>query len=71
MGLGIRTNVQTMDDVRMALADIVRVLDRMASTNNGDGASMISVEDAGGNWTGTDLETVLDEIDARLDGGGL
>lgn len=37
------------------------------STVNGRGASIIGVEDAGSNWTSTNVEGVLDEIDGRLD----
>lgn len=38
------------------------IADRLASVENGYGASCIGVEDAGGNFTGTDLETVLTEL---------
>ena len=38
----------------------------LASTANGEGASIIGVEDAGGNYTATDVEGVLTEIDGRL-----
>ena len=39
----------------------------LASTTNGEGASMVGVEDAAGNWTSTDVEGVLVEVDSRLD----
>ena len=39
----------------------------LASTTNGEGASMVGVEDAAGNWTSTDVEGVLVEVDTRLD----
>lgn len=39
----------------------------LASTANAKGASLIGVEDAAGNYTNTTVETVLTEIDGRLD----
>lgn len=39
----------------------------LASTTNGEGASMVGVEDAAGNWTSTNVEGVLVEVDSRLD----
>lgn len=39
----------------------------LASTTNGEGASMIGVEDAAANFTATTVEGVLTEIDGRLD----
>lgn len=38
----------------------------LASTTNGEGASLIGVEDSGGNYTATTVEGVLTEIDGRL-----
>jgi hypothetical protein len=35
---------------------------QLASTANGDGASLIGVEDSAGNFTGSDVETVLAEL---------
>lgn len=40
----------------------------LSSTANGKGASIIGVEDASAYWTGTDVEAVLDEIEAQLGG---
>ena len=39
-----------------------------ASTSNGEGASRIGVEDASGYYTGTDLESVLNELEGQLGG---
>lgn len=39
----------------------------LASTANGEGASMIGIEDAAANFTATTVEGVLTEIDGRLD----
>lgn len=41
---------------------------KLASTTNGEGAAIIGIEDASGYWTGTDLETVLNEIEAQIGG---
>lgn len=38
----------------------------LASTANGDGASLIGVEDTSSRWTGTDVESVLDEIGQHI-----
>ena len=43
----------------------------LASTSNGEGASLIGVEDADGHWSSTTVEGVLDEIgDELLDSDG-
>lgn len=39
-----------------------------ASTTNGKGASIIGIEDASSYYTGTDLETVFNELEAQLGG---
>lgn len=39
----------------------------LASTANGEGASLVGVEDSAGNYTATTVEGVLTEIDGRLD----
>ena len=39
----------------------------LVSTANAKGASLIGIEDAGGNFTGTTVEAALTEIDTRLD----
>lgn len=41
---------------------------KLASTTNGEGAAFIGVEDASSYYTGTDLEVVLNEIEAQLGG---
>jgi hypothetical protein len=45
----------------------------LSSTTTGEGASFIGVEDAGGYYTGTDVESVLQEVGSSLSvsGGGL
>ena len=43
-------------------------LDKLGSTANGEGASGIAVEDASNYYTGTDIEAVLDEIEAQIGG---
>jgi len=40
----------------------------LASTANTEGASLVSVEDASTYYTGTDVETVLDELEAQIGG---
>lgn len=39
---------------------------KLASTANAEGASIIGIEDASSYYTGTDLESVLNEIEAQL-----
>lgn len=39
----------------------------LASTANTEGASLIGVEDGAGNFTGTNVETVLAEVDDKID----
>jgi len=39
----------------------------LASTTNGEGASLIGVEDSAGNFTGADVEAVLAEIQSTID----
>lgn len=41
---------------------------KLASTTNGEGAAIIGVEDASAYFTGTDLESVLNEIEAQIGG---
>jgi len=40
----------------------------LASTTTGEGASIVGIEDASAYYTGTDLETVLNEIESQLGG---
>lgn len=42
------------------------LLSDLASTANGDGASLIGIEDAGGYFTGMDAEAVLQEVGAAI-----
>lgn len=49
-------------------AQVNNKLDKLGSTANGEGASGIAVEDASGYYTGTDIEALLDEIEAQLGG---
>ena len=43
----------------------------LASTTNGEGSSTVGVEDSAGNFTGTDVETVLAELYALATIGGV
>lgn len=43
---------------------IIDALNSLASTANGEGASNVGVEDAGGYFTGTDVESALQELGA-------
>lgn len=40
----------------------------LASTTNGEGASIVGIEDASAYYTGTDLESVLNELEAQIGG---
>ena len=69
----IWTNVKD-PEVRRALQVMAERIQQLAATDSGKGASLVSINDGGGGaatWTGTDLETILAEIDARLAAGGL
>lgn len=41
---------------------------KLASTTNGEGAAIIGIEDASAYYTGTDLESVLNELKAQIGG---
>jgi len=41
---------------------------KLASTANAEGASIIGIEDASSYYTGTDLESVLNEVEAQIGG---
>lgn len=45
-------------------------LERLASTSNGDGASLIGIEDVAGNFTATDVEAALAEVYSLAAAGG-
>jgi len=55
----------TLDSTR-ALLDLVTATD-LAAVTNGDGASLVGVEDAAANFTGTDVEAVLAELQSNID----
>jgi hypothetical protein len=60
-------NVLADDDaVYAALQKLDLKWGDLASTNNGEGASLVGVEDAGGNFTATDVEGVLTEIAGQI-----
>lgn len=61
--LAVRTNVKTMREVQRALADIVSFL---ASQNESKGADAIGVYDSGSVFTGTNVRTILEELEARI-----
>lgn len=42
----------------------------LASTTNGEGASLVSIEDSGGNYTATDVEAALAELASTSTGEG-
>jgi len=46
---------------------VVDVINSFTSTANGEGASNIGIEDAGGYFTGTDVEAALQELGASAD----
>lgn len=52
------------------LADVVRSA-VLASTDNGEGASLVGVEDADGNFTATTVEGVLAELQDNIDAAAL
>ncbi len=55
--------VPTQQSVKAYIDDLET---RLGSTANGEGASLIGIEDTGGYFTGTDLETVLGEVGLAL-----
>ncbi len=56
------------DAVYAALNKLDLKFGDLASVANGEGASLVAVEDAGTYWTGTDAEAVLDEISTQIGG---
>lgn len=58
------TTVFTID----AADDLAFKASDLASTATGEGASIVGIEDASGYYTGTNLETVLSEIETQLGG---
>ena len=60
-------NVLTDNDaVYAALEKLDLEFGDLASTSNAEGASLVGVEDSGGNFTGTDVEAVLAELQANI-----
>ena len=53
--------IDAADDLAMKASDI-------ASTANGEGASIVGVEDASAYYAGDNLEAILDELEAQLGG---
>lgn len=48
------------------LQELFASIDALSSTSNGEGASSIGIEDAGGAFTATDVEAALVELEARI-----
>lgn len=71
MALGIRTDVQSWDEVRRSLNQIVMHLERLSAVTAGSGASMIGYEDAGGKTTAADLETIVGRIVVAVEAHGI
>lgn len=69
MGSNNLTNVAdpTVSTIDGASDDAVP-MSFLASTTTGEGAAVIGVEDASGYYTGTDLESVLNELEAQIGG---
>jgi hypothetical protein len=64
---------QMSDEVDARIAADQTIRDDLSSTLAGKGSSLVGVQDAAGNFTATNLEDVLTEIDGRLKtlaGGG-
>lgn len=57
-----------MPESNVTLQELSLLLAKLASTANGDGASLIGVEDAAGDYTATTLEGILAEIATLLGG---
>lgn len=61
--------VNGMTDFLVGLTTQAQVnarVDNLGTTNNGEGASYIGIEDASGWYTGTDLEAALNELETLL-----
>lgn len=69
VGTDLIAVAQDADDVTVKVQlDNLPIIGELASTSTGNGASKIGVEDAAGNFSATDLEGVLAELHAMLDG---
>jgi len=64
---GIEAAADVTDATNVAAAGAAMAA-TLASTANGDGAALIGVEDAAGDWTGTNVEAVLVELQGSIDG---
>ena len=60
--LSFKTDTFELTDTKLG------VLVNLGSTATGDGASEVGVEDSAGNFTGTDVEAVLAELQTNIDG---
>lgn len=59
--------ITTNDDVTAALNKLDLKWGDLASVTNGEGAALVGVEDSAGNFTGTDVEAVLAELQTAID----
>lgn len=66
--LSDQTDLQSALDSKANSSDVTDLVTDLASTDTGDGASTIGVEDSSGRFTGTDVESVLAEIGLALEG---
>lgn len=68
---GSKVDIQAAsDDVESAITDLddnKAGLTRLASTANGDGASLIGIEDSAAQFTATDVEAALAEVKSLVD----
>jgi hypothetical protein len=66
------TTTPTIDTTALTFAEIAADLTaHTGDTSDAHDASAISVLDTGGNFTGTDVEAVLAELDASISAGGI
>lgn len=66
--LSDQADLQSALDNKANNSDLTDLVNELASTNTGEGASTIGVEDSSGRFTGTDVESVLAEIGLALEG---
>jgi len=69
MARAVITDISSIEDAQHAIRQLKLEIEKLdawlASTDNGEGASLIGVENASSHYAGADLETILDEIAAR------
>ena len=70
MAIPVRTDIKDISEARQSISQIVQYLSELEASYAGKGAARVGVADAGSVWTGTNVEAVLDEINARLVAGG-